>query len=43
MKVAVEFDIESLEELDKITKEIEKVIPRYTVKIEFDSSELREG
>lgn len=42
MKVQIEFEIENLDELDKVTKEIEKVIPKYTVKMEIESSELRE-
>lgn len=42
MKVQLEFDIENLDELDKVTKEIEKVIPKYTVKMEIESNELRE-
>lgn len=40
MKVALEFDINNLEELDKITKEVDKVIPDYKVKMEIDSDEL---
>ncbi len=42
MKVDIEFDIDNLEELDKVTKEIEKVVSKYTVKMEFDSDELHQ-
>ena len=42
MKVELEFDISDLGELDRITKELEKIIPKYTVKMEIDSSELHE-
>lgn len=42
MKVQLEFEIDNLDELDKVTKDIEKVIPKYTVKMEIASSELRE-
>lgn len=40
MKVALEFDINNLEELDKITKKIDEVITQYKVKMEIDSDEL---
>ncbi len=43
MKVQLEFEVETLEELDKITQEIEKIIPKYTVKMEIDSSELKQS
>lgn len=42
MKVDIQFDIDNLEELEKVTKEIEKVVPKYTVKMEFDSDELHD-
>lgn len=42
MKVDIEFDIDSLEELEKVTKEIEKVVAKYTVKMEIESDELKE-
>lgn len=42
MKVDLEFEIDSLEELDKVTKEIEKVIGKYKVKMEIDSNELNQ-
>jgi len=41
MKVDIEFNIDSLEELEKVTKEIEKVVPKYTVKMEIESGELQ--
>lgn len=40
MKVNIEFNIENLEELEKVTKEIEKVVTKYTVKMEIESDEL---
>ncbi len=40
MKVDIEFEIDNLEELDKVTKEIQKVVPKYTVKMEIESNEL---
>jgi predicted RNA binding protein with dsRBD fold (UPF0201 family) len=42
MKVNIEFDVETLEDLDKITQEVEKIIPDYKVKMEFDSDELKD-
>lgn len=42
MKVALEFEINNLEELDKITKEVNKLIPDYKVKMEIDSTELQQ-
>lgn len=42
MKVDIEFNIDSLEELEKVTKEIEKVVPKYTVKMEIESDEFKE-
>ncbi len=43
MKVQLEFEVETLEELDKITQEIERIIPKYTIKMEIDSSELKQS
>lgn len=40
MKVDIEFEIDSLEELDRVTQEIKKMVPSYTVKLEFDSEEI---
>lgn len=42
MKVQLEFEIDNLEELDRLTKEIEKIIPKYKIKMEIDSAELKE-
>lgn len=42
MKVALEFEIDNLEELDKITKEVNKLISDYKVKMEIDSTELQQ-
>ncbi len=42
MKVEIEFDIENLEELEKITKKIDEVISQYKVKMEIGSEELHQ-
>jgi|GEM_PF-3659667 len=40
MKVSVDFDIDNLEELEKINNAIKQVVSDYSVKLDIDSSEL---
>jgi len=42
MKVSINFEIENLEELEKINSAVKEVIPEYSVKMDISSEELNE-